>query len=76
MNEPSGTVHEAYAFVCLRCGHRWEQTYEIRHGVDLGGRPSITYFADGRRVPSPLGRLTCQSCEAQVVHITRVEHSR
>lgn len=76
MSEPIETVHEAYAFVCMRCGYSWEQAYEIQHRVDLRGRPYISYFADGRRVPSPLGGVSCVNCESAVVRITRAEHSR
>ena len=44
MSEVTGTakVHEAYAFCCMRCGHGWEQSYEIRHHVDSTSRSSST----------------------------------
>jgi hypothetical protein len=75
MSEPSEPIREEYAFVCMRCGYGWEQTYEIRHLVDVGGHPYVSYTAEGRRVPSPLDRPTCLNCEAHLVRITRAEHS-
>jgi len=27
-------VNESYSFACMRCGHGWEQAYEIEHHVD------------------------------------------
>ncbi len=27
-------VHESYSFACMRCGHGWEQSYEIEHHTD------------------------------------------
>ena len=47
------TVHEAYAFACMRCGHGWEQAYEIEHHVDGSGNDFVIYKANGERVPSP-----------------------
>lgn len=64
-------VHESYAFACMRCGHCWEQSYEIEHHVDVEGKPFVTYYADGTRVPSPLTRPTCVNCGAHVVRIMR-----
>jgi hypothetical protein len=55
----------------MRCGHGWEQDYEIRHHVDAQGRAYVTYHADGRRVPSPLTRPTCLNCGGNVVRIMR-----
>ncbi|GHF64296.1 hypothetical protein GCM10010218_52280 [Streptomyces mashuensis] len=63
--------HESYAFACMSCGHGWEQSYEIRHYTDAKGRPFVVYYADGERVPSPLGRPTCPNCDAHVVRIMR-----
>ncbi|MEU1125916.1 hypothetical protein ABZ371_20705 [Streptomyces sp. NPDC005899] len=65
------TVHEAYAFACMRCGHGWEQAYEIEHHVDGSGRAFVVYTADGERVPSPLSAPTCRNCGAHVVRIMR-----
>ncbi|WP_335940103.1 hypothetical protein [Streptomyces sp. PTD5-9] len=65
------TVHEAYAFACMRCGYGWEQSYEIEHHVDGSGRPFVIYKADGERVPSPLSRPTCVNCGGHVVRIMR-----
>ncbi|GCD37118.1 hypothetical protein OEIGOIKO_04901 [Streptomyces chrestomyceticus JCM 4735] len=64
-------AHEAYAFACMRCGHGWEQSYEITHHVDADGRAHCVYYADGERVPSPLTRPTCLNCGAHVVRIMR-----
>ncbi|MFB7914625.1 hypothetical protein [Streptomyces sp. NPDC056061] len=65
------TVHEAYAFACMRCGYGWEQAYEIEHHVDGSHNPFIIYKADGERVPSPLSRPTCTNCGGHVVRIMR-----
>lgn len=64
-------VWEAYAFVCVSCGHGWEQSYEIEHHVDLHNHPYVTYIADGKRVPSPLTRPACANCEGHRVRIMR-----
>ncbi|MEV0277712.1 hypothetical protein AB0I22_15225 [Streptomyces sp. NPDC050610] len=64
-------AHEAYAFACMRCGHGWEQSYEIEHHVDSHGRAFVVYYADGTRVPSPLTTPTCANCGAHVVRIMR-----
>ncbi|MEU6079024.1 hypothetical protein [Streptomyces sp. NPDC047108] len=64
-------TREAYSFACMRCGHGWEQDYEIHHHVDAQGRVQVTYHANGRRVPSPLTRPTCQNCDGHVVRIMR-----
>lgn len=65
------TVHEAYAFACMKCGYGWEQGYEIEHHVDGRGLPFIVYTADGERVPSPLSNPTCMNCGGHVVRIMR-----
>ncbi|AXI72054.1 hypothetical protein ACIQIG_20035 [Streptomyces bacillaris] len=65
------TVHEAYAFACMRCGYGWEQSYEIEHHVDIHGQEFVTYTADGERVPSPLSTPTCTNCGGHVVRIMR-----
>ncbi|MEV6794964.1 hypothetical protein AB0M87_23910 [Streptomyces sp. NPDC051320] len=65
------TAHEAYAFACMRCGHGWEQAYDIEHHVDASGRTFVVYKADGRRVPSPLSTPTCTNCGGHVVRIMR-----
>ncbi|MFJ3228244.1 hypothetical protein ACIPJS_33510 [Streptomyces sp. NPDC086783] len=64
-------VHESYAFACMRCGHGWEQSYEIEHHRDADGAAFVTYVADGLVVPSPLSRPTCVNCDAHVVRIMR-----
>lgn len=65
------TVHEAYSFACMRCGHGWEQAYEIEHHVDGSGHAFVVYKADGERVPSPLSTPTCTNCGGHVVRIMR-----
>lgn len=65
------TVHEAYAFACMRCGYGWEQAYEIEHHVDGSGNAFVVYKADGERVPSPLSTPTCTNCGGHVVRIMR-----
>ncbi|GAA3302699.1 hypothetical protein [Streptomyces cinereospinus] len=76
--EPTGlrdgataVVHESYSFACMRCGHGWEQAYEIEHHVDGRGHAFVLYVADGRVVPSPLSRPACARCEGHVVRIMR-----
>lgn len=64
-------VREAYSFVCLRCGHGWEQSYAIEHHVDALGRENVVYRTDGREVPSPLTRPTCDHCDGHVIRIMR-----
>ncbi|MFD9907963.1 hypothetical protein [Streptomyces sp. NPDC059063] len=64
-------AHESYAFACMRCGHGWEQSYEIEHHVDAKGQEFVTYWAGGQRVPSPLTRPTCLNCGGHVVRIMR-----
>ncbi|MEV0917997.1 hypothetical protein AB0I93_27550 [Streptomyces sp. NPDC049967] len=65
------TVHEAYSFACMRCGHGWEQAYEIEHHVDASNNAFVVYKADGQRVPSPLSTPTCANCGGHVVRIMR-----
>ncbi|MFB6989467.1 hypothetical protein ACFC0C_07360 [Streptomyces sp. NPDC056178] len=65
------TVHEAYAFACMRCGHGWEQAFEIEHHVDGSNNGFVIYKADGERVPSPLSTPTCTNCGGHVVRIMR-----
>ncbi|MFD8567592.1 hypothetical protein [Streptomyces sp. NPDC059639] len=64
-------VHEAYAFACMRCGHGWEQSYEIEHHIDGEGAEFVMYVADGELVPSPLSSPTCLNCGGHVVRIMR-----
>lgn len=64
-------VHESYSFACMRCGHGWEQSYEIEHHVDAEGREFVQYVVDGQVVPSPLSRPTCQNCDNHIVRIMR-----
>jgi len=65
------TVHEAYAFACMRCGHGWEQAYAIEHHVDGSGNAFVVYRANGERVPSPLSTPTCANCGGHVIRIMR-----
>ncbi|EST24656.1 hypothetical protein [Streptomyces niveus] len=73
MSEITGNAvaHEAYAFCCMRCGHGWEQAYEIEHHTDGSGQQFVVYKADGLRVPSPLSSPTCANCGHHVVRIMR-----
>ncbi|MFD3511824.1 hypothetical protein [Streptomyces sp. NPDC058657] len=66
-----GAVQEAYAFACMKCGHGWEQAYEIEHHTDGFGRPFVVYRANGERVPSPLSHPSCLNCGGNVVRIMR-----
>ncbi|WP_327297137.1 MULTISPECIES: hypothetical protein [unclassified Streptomyces] len=65
------TAHEAYSFACMRCGHGWEQAYEIEHHVNASGEAFVVYRADGERVPSPLSNPNCLNCGGHVVRIMR-----
>ncbi|MEU9390426.1 hypothetical protein AB0D86_10530 [Streptomyces sp. NPDC048324] len=67
----TAVVHESYSFACMRCGHGWEQSYEIEHHTDGDGHEFVMYVANGQIVPSPLSRPTCQNCDAHVVRIMR-----
>ncbi|MFB8755856.1 hypothetical protein ACFV46_05045 [Streptomyces sp. NPDC059852] len=67
----TAVVHESYSFACMRCGHGWEQSYEIEHHHDGDGREFVRYVADGQVVPSPLSRPACQNCDGHVVRIMR-----
>jgi hypothetical protein len=67
----TAVVHESYSFACMRCGHGWEQSYEIEHHMDTDGQEFVLYVADGRVVPSPLTRPTCANCDNHVVRIMR-----
>ncbi|MFJ1750071.1 hypothetical protein ACIOJD_28075 [Streptomyces sp. NPDC088116] len=73
MSEITGTAtaHEAYAFCCMRCGHGWEQAYDIEHYVDGSGKNVVVYKSEGIRVPSPLSSPTCVNCGGHVVRIMR-----
>ncbi|MFG3108423.1 hypothetical protein [Streptomyces tendae] len=67
----TAVVHESYSFACMRCGHGWEQSFEIEHHTDTDGRAFVLYVADGRVVPSPLTRPACATCDSHVVRILR-----
>ncbi|MFI9614908.1 hypothetical protein ACIHCM_25105 [Streptomyces sp. NPDC052023] len=70
-NGATAVVDESYSFACMRCGHGWEQSYEIEHHVDGGGHEFVLYVTDGRIVPSPLSRPACHRCDGHVVRIMR-----
>jgi hypothetical protein len=55
----------------MRCGHGWEQSYEIEHHLDAEGTEFVMYVAEGQVVPSPLSRPTCLNCDSHVVRIMR-----
>jgi Zn finger protein HypA/HybF involved in hydrogenase expression len=67
----TAVVNESYSFACMRCGDGWEQSYEIEHHLDAEGNEFVMYVAEGRVVPSPLSRPTCQNCDSHVVRIMR-----
>ncbi|WP_406436746.1 hypothetical protein OHB00_21930 [Streptomyces sp. NBC_00631] len=67
----AAVVHESYSFACMRCGHGWEQSYEIEHHTDADNHEFVRYVANGRVVPSPLSRPSCQNCDGQVLRIMR-----
>ncbi|MFI1837070.1 hypothetical protein [Streptomyces olivaceoviridis] len=67
----AAVVHESYSFACMRCGHGWEQSYEIEHHTNAQGEEFVLYVADGQVVPSPLSRPSCQNCDGHVVRIMR-----
>ncbi|MER6225931.1 hypothetical protein ABT189_36190 [Streptomyces sp900105755] len=67
----TAVVHESYSFACMRCGHGWEQSYEIQHHTDADNHEYVRYVADGRVVPSPLSRPSCQNCDGHVLRIMR-----
>ncbi|WP_326582205.1 hypothetical protein OG889_26290 [Streptomyces sp. NBC_00481] len=70
-NTATAVVHESYSFACMRCGHGWEQSFEIEHHNDAQGHDFVMYVADGQVVPSPLSRPTCHNCDGHVVRIMR-----
>lgn len=70
-NGATAVVNESYSFACMRCGHGWEQSYEIEHHIDGEGREFVMYVADGEVVPSPLSRPTCPNCDNHLVRIMR-----
>jgi Zn finger protein HypA/HybF involved in hydrogenase expression len=67
----AAVVHESYSFACMRCGHGWEQSYEIEHHTDADNHEFVMYVANGQVVPSPLSRPSCQNCDGHVVRIMR-----
>ncbi|MFE9452508.1 hypothetical protein [Streptomyces sp. NPDC006739] len=67
----TAVVNESYSFACMRCGHGWEQSYEIEHHKDGDGHEFVLYVAEGQVVPSPLSRPACQNCDGHVVRIMR-----
>jgi Zn finger protein HypA/HybF involved in hydrogenase expression len=67
----TAVVNESYSFACMRCGHGWEQSYEIEHHVDTDGHQFVMYVAEGQVVPSPLSRPACLNCDGHVVRIMR-----
>ncbi|WKE71235.1 hypothetical protein [Streptomyces sp. WP-1] len=67
----TAVVHESYSFACMRCGHGWEQSYEIEHHADADGQQYVRYVADGQVVPSPLRSPSCQNCDGHVLRIMR-----
>ncbi|MFI6562678.1 hypothetical protein [Streptomyces sp. NPDC050534] len=67
----TAVVHESYSFACMRCGHGWEQSYEIEHHKDAEGHEFVMYVAGGQVVPSPLSKPSCYNCDGHSVRIMR-----
>lgn len=67
----TAVVNESYSFACMRCGHGWEQSYEIEHHTDGDGHQFVLYVAEGRVVPSPLSQPSCVNCDGHVVRIMK-----
>ncbi|MFJ7334896.1 hypothetical protein ACIQU3_14610 [Streptomyces sp. NPDC101110] len=67
----TAVVNESYSFACMRCGHGWEQSYEIEHHRDAAGHEFVLYVANGKVVPSPLSKPECHNCDSHVVRIMR-----
>lgn len=67
----TAVVHESYSFACMRCGHGWEQAYEIEHHKDADGHEFVMYVAGGQVVPSPLSKPSCFNCDGHDVRIMR-----
>ncbi|MCK8434164.1 hypothetical protein G3I77_14350 [Streptomyces sp. D2-8] len=67
----TAVVNESYSFACMRCGHGWEQSFEIEHHTDAAGHEFVLYVADGKVVPSPLSKPECHHCDSHVVRIMR-----
>ncbi|MGA5896422.1 hypothetical protein [Streptomyces venetus] len=67
----NAVVHESYSFACMRCGHGWEQSFEIEHHTDAAGHEFVLYVVDGKVVPSPLSKPTCHNCDGHVLRIMR-----
>jgi hypothetical protein len=64
-------AHEEYSFVCLRCGHGWEQAYDIEHRTDAQGATRVVWVTGGREVPSPLSSPRCEHCDGHDLRIMR-----
>lgn len=71
MDHPEVPAHEAYSFACMRCGHGWEQEFEITHLEYPDGTPFVVYRTDGKRVPSPIKHPTCVNCDGHQLRIMR-----
>lgn len=63
-------IHEAYSFVCLRCGHAWEGAFEIRHSTDGPGHVRADYYVNSLKVPSPLTANRCRVCRSRRIRIS------
>ena len=68
----TAVVHEAYSFACMRCGHGWEQAYEIEHHVDAEGHAVRDVHGGRPGVPSPLSSPTCHELRRP----RRADHAR
>ena len=65
------TAHQSYAFVCTRCGHAWEQRFDVEWHTDAEGRRFPVYRADGAPVPPPFRQLVCENCGSTTVRVLR-----
>jgi hypothetical protein len=55
------TVVETYDFRCGRCGHTWEQDYEVRRWQDPEGDEFTCYCVNGVPVDVP-AHTPCPDC--------------
>jgi hypothetical protein len=62
--------------VCLRYGHAWEGSYEIRHSLDGPGHKRADYYGKSLKVPSPLTANKCRVCRGCQIRILRPGRAR
>lgn len=61
------THQEQFSFLCLHCGERWDDLYEVRewHVID---EDYLAYTRDGQPVAAPTSRV-CRSCGDYTVRL-------